>query len=692
MVTINPTPTFTVTNNLATICSQATTDIDIASPTANAVITLTNVIPTSANIIGFSSTGTTYLNGATITDILINTGNTVESLDYVFSVNANGCPGPSTITRTVTVNPEPDVAASQNVQTICDGDFSNIILVNPNLVTGTTFSWTVSESGGVTGGVDDSGTAIAQQLFNNTNTTGAATYTVTPKANGCDGDPIIVIVTVNPTPTIATSGDEAVCSNGLTNISITNPNAVAGTTFSWTVVGVTNGILGANDGAGNLIAQTLINPNNTISGTVTYRITPSANGCDGPFTDVIVTVNPPAEVDAGLDFEICADEVAQLNGSFSRATTSVSWSGGGGVFSGGNDPLSTYTPTPVEISAGAVTLTLSSNDPDGSGPGGPCPIVSDDVIIIINPLPIVNIISPVDNQYAQSDPVQSLLADQVSPPGVWTGLGVLGGFYVPSAVTIPPGDSFVLDNLVYTYTDLNGCVNGDSKIIRIDEIPDIEFATKPGQDYCVNQGLVDLFDDLNPNISSGTWDGPGIIDGANGILDPAFATVDTHVVTYTVTDPITGGISVAPVTIRIHPKPIVNFDIGTLCAQDSIQFTDLSTVTKVFEEDSIIRWEWNFNNERFEKDQNPMMFFRDPGLKSVSLSVKTLATSDGCVADTTFTDIYGKVPIVDFDWSNICFQDTTRFIELAELEPGSLDTDTRSSFLYITSRWICYIQ
>ena len=676
MMTINPTPSFTVTDNsgggTGIICSEEVADIDIASPTANAVITLVGITTSSANVIGFSSIGTPFLDGSTITDILVNTGSNVETVDYTFAVTANGCalPPTSNITLTITVNPIPDVLASQNIQTICDGDFTNILLSNPNVVAGTTFSWTVVEAGGVTGASNGSGSTIAQQLFNPTNVPATATYTVTPSANGCNGSPIDVIITVNPTSSLATSGDQTICSPGQTSISITNPNNVAGTTFSWTIISTTNGILGANDGAGNLIDNDLINPNDNISGTVTYRITPTANGCDGPTTDVVVTVNPPAVVDGGLDFEICEDGMAQLNGSFARAATSITWSGGSGTFSDVNDPLATYTPSAADITAGSVVLTISSNDPDGPGP---CPIVTDDVTVAINLLTFVEILSPALNQYAQSDPEIVLLASPQTPPGVWVGKGVLSGFYVPVAVPVPDGESFVLDTLTYTYTDLKGCVNSDSKIIRIDKNPDIKFGTKPGQDYCENQGIIDLFADLNPNITTGVWNGPGIIDSERGLFDPNLPGVTTHVVTYTVTDPVTGGKSVAPVTIRVHPKPVVSFNIGNLCARDSIQFFDTSVVNKVFDEDTIIIWQWNFNNERVDTRQNPVTFFKDPGAKEITLSIKTLTNSIGCVADTTITAIFGKPPIIDFKWSNICFNDTTLFTDKTVLLPGSQD-------------------
>src|SRR5690606_8534024 len=91
-------------------------------------------------------------------------------------------------------------------------------------------------------------------------------------------------------PDVAAS-NKAICSGDNTALVITNPNAVPGTTFTWTVVSSSN-VTGATSGSGGLIGQTLTSTNGIAPGTVIYRITPSANGCAGTSLDVTVTVNP----------------------------------------------------------------------------------------------------------------------------------------------------------------------------------------------------------------------------------------------------------------------------------------------------------------------------------------------------------------------------------------------------------------
>ncbi|MCG2612616.1 hypothetical protein LZZ90_13990, partial [Flavobacterium sp. SM15] len=138
------------------------------------------------------------------------------------------------------------------------------------------------------GASNASGSAIAQTLTTTGTSVGSATYTVTPKANGCSGAPFTVVVTVNPIPTgSATPPAATVCSGSAPNIVLSGP--VSGTTFDWTVAATD--VSGASNGSGATIAQTLT-ATTTATGTVTYTVTPTANGCPGtPFT-VVVTVDP----------------------------------------------------------------------------------------------------------------------------------------------------------------------------------------------------------------------------------------------------------------------------------------------------------------------------------------------------------------------------------------------------------------
>jgi hypothetical protein len=116
----------------------------------------------------------------------------------------------------------------------------------------------------------------------------------------------------------------------------------------------------------------------------TVALTLTTNNPEGPClavsNEMVITINQPATADAGDDQTICAGSTVTLAGAVGGGASSGTWSGGTGSF----DPNATtlnavYTPSQAEITAGTVALTLTTNNPEG-----PCPAVSDQIVITIN--------------------------------------------------------------------------------------------------------------------------------------------------------------------------------------------------------------------------------------------------------------------------------------------------------------------
>ena len=260
---------------------------------------------------GVSAFTTTLTNasinaGLDITDAIVSTSTNIETVTYtitpkILGSNAGTCVG-TPFDIVVTVFPTPDIATSGD-EIVCSDDVTNIVLSNPNSVSGTTYSWTVVEAGGVTGASAGTGGVISQQLFNVTNTPGTAVYTITPSANGCSGTSTMVTVTVNPNPvwTVIDNGVTEICEGQTTDIDLDSPtqNAVitltsvtpsTGGLGGWTTIGTT---FNFNPPAGPInIADALTNSNTTAE-TVTYTFDIAANGCVDPISKtVVIIVNP----------------------------------------------------------------------------------------------------------------------------------------------------------------------------------------------------------------------------------------------------------------------------------------------------------------------------------------------------------------------------------------------------------------
>lgn len=108
---------------------------------------------------------------------------------------------------------------------------------------------------------------------------------------GCDST-ITLNLTVNTIPTVTnTSLTQTICS-GTSTTAVPLTSNVVSTSFEWTA-STSSAITGfTTSGTDTIPAETLTNPSNTTPGTVTYVISPKANGCTGPNIYYEVTVNP----------------------------------------------------------------------------------------------------------------------------------------------------------------------------------------------------------------------------------------------------------------------------------------------------------------------------------------------------------------------------------------------------------------
>jgi gliding motility-associated-like protein len=330
-ITVNPIPIVTASTILQSVCSGSVSSILLTSNVSGSVFNW-NVVQN--NVIGASNgTGTSIAQGLTATSN--NIGEAVYSVTPIFG----GCPGASKIV-TVRVNPIPVATANVAVSTICSSSTTNITLKSS--LPGTTFSWTVIQTG-IFGASPGSGATIAQTLTTVSSVQGTVIYTIIPTFNGCSGAPISVTITVNPTPEVFGSAAATICSGDSPNISLFP--SIAATTFAWTVNAIN--VAGAQAGTGIVINDILTASPNL--GTAIYTVTPTANSCSGSPLLVTITVNPAPvpQINNGV---ICVDQVTNssyqnyiLDTHLSNATYDFVWYDSNGVIPGATN--NTYEAT-----------------------------------------------------------------------------------------------------------------------------------------------------------------------------------------------------------------------------------------------------------------------------------------------------------------------------------------------------------
>ncbi|MBS1557631.1 MAG: gliding motility-associated C-terminal domain-containing protein [Bacteroidetes bacterium] len=257
VVTVDPLPKLIASPLISTVCSQVASNIALNSPTTPSAGTV------QFNVISATPTGgitltspavpvATYANHATIVDKWNNTTVSQQTVSYVLQPVISGglgCVG-SNSSITLNVNPLPVITATSQAP-ICSDSTVNISLSSNVIGTINTWSTSISPANSVIGAGGGSGDLILQSLRNNGNVPSTVTYTITPKAANCVNTPLVVNVTVNPTPTFTGLPlKQVVCYGAPLTIPLASP--VTGVNYAWTTDPNNSGVplAGSASGAG----------------------------------------------------------------------------------------------------------------------------------------------------------------------------------------------------------------------------------------------------------------------------------------------------------------------------------------------------------------------------------------------------------------------------------------------------------
>ncbi len=412
-VLVNPSPVMTSTNT-ATICSGSIVTIPLTSSVAS---TYTWIAGDNPNTSGES---TTLQTTSTLSNTIFNPGTVQQMVTYTVIPTATqgGCSSLVPQIVTVIVNPMDSVAFSYPALTFCQTG-NDPSPANSGLAGGT---YTSVPAGLVinpaTGLVDLSASTLGS-------------YTITYTTNGVcpNSGTVSFSITTAPSATFSYSS-QVFCHGGTNPLPILIPPAFGGTYSS--TAGL---VIDSNTGEIDLTASTpgIYVVTNTIA---------AAGGCATATATTTITINPDVIINAGADDVICSGTTYTLSGSFGGGATSVNWTTSGtGSF---NNPAlagATYTPSAGDIAAGIVTLTITSNDPSG-----PCPSLSDNMVLTITPAVTLN---PGSNATICSGTTYTLsgtfgggassITWTTSGSGTFDDATLPGATYTPSAADISAG-------------------------------------------------------------------------------------------------------------------------------------------------------------------------------------------------------------------------------------------------------------
>ncbi|MBE0649166.1 MAG: choice-of-anchor L domain-containing protein [Bacteroidales bacterium] len=486
---VKPTPQVTNSPPGDSVCNNTTVNIVLTSDVTGATFIWT-CTPSSTNITGWSEQP---LPSLVIDQTLLNSGYDIETVTYHITPDISGCSG-NVADYIVTVYPTPDLSNSPSIHAQCNGLIvggqpSGLSLESN--VTNTTFTWRSFSSSPATFGFHDQTVTGSQFITDTLVNIGfeidTVTYRILPTTNGCQGDSTDYRVVVYPTPDLSnTPLMQSECNGQPTGLTL--QSNVPGTLFTWTAIGSSSFVSGFFNSAvpGTQIDQTLVNTGYDVE-TVTYRIVPGANGCNGDTTDYTVTVFPVADVLFVPNGDtLCSGEVTNLTLQSNVPGTSFVWTATGSSpnvtgYANGSGNLIQQTLTNAGYMPEWASWQIA---PTANG----CSGTQNSVVVTVNPLPVVSL-TPCFDTITTTNAQPIWLNGGIPLAGNYSGLTVNGREFFPALAGSGSHE------IKYTYINEFNCIDSASLSIHI---------TDPGSHIC-GDTLQDVRDSLKyPTVSIGS--------------------------------------------------------------------------------------------------------------------------------------------------------------------------------------------
>ncbi|MGM0581212.1 MAG: gliding motility-associated C-terminal domain-containing protein [Bacteroidota bacterium] len=605
------------------------------------------------------------------------------TVTLTLEATGNGSCDPVTSDVVMTIIPEPTADAGSDEE-ICSSDVfdMNDFTTAPTVSDNDGLDWSTSG----TGSFGDATQLITTYTPSNDDiTAGSVTLTLTAFGNeNCADSTDQMTLTITAEPTSEAGDDATVCEGDDLDLSASGTvNATNFSSLKW-----------STSGDGSFDDDTILEPIYTPSaaditnGSVVLTLQANGNGVCDPVTDnMTLTISPAPTVDAGINSEVCSNEVFDFAGldpgdqPTANDVDSIRWeSDGDGSFGDIRTLLTTYTPDSGDSSAGFATLRLigigaSSCDRDTSE--------------------MTLTISPASLAYAGSDTtlcdaVSYDLADLDSIPNAengaiqWTSSG--NGSFDDDTIEEPTytfGSADSTAGSVKLYMEVTGtgsCANSiDSVQFNLQYSPQVEAGTDAT--ICSTDTL-DI-STLNPSASG--FDSLRWTTTGNGIFADSSALNTTYVPG--TADSISGSVylkltaygcdSIADsLQLTVNPANLAFAGSDTtLCDADSINLADLDSIPRA--ENGTIQWTTS-GNGTFDNANAELPTYAFGSDDSIAGSVKLYleVTGTGSCANSIDSVQFNLQysPQVDAGTdATICSTDT---LDISSLNPSASGFDS----------------
>lgn len=494
--------------------------------------------------------------------------------ELVFTTTDNGYCRPVSDTLNITLTPAPEADAGEPFDVCADTSFFEL-------------SGTVEVAGGGRWHTSGSGSFAPNQATLETEyspsaadtTAGTVQFVLETTSNGtCRPVTDTVDVIINPIPVINVPDTVFICAD-VPEATITADVRHAGG-VAWSAAD------------GNFSDTTALTTTFTPSdfqiedGKALISVTSTDNDLCRPVTEqVVVSIAPAPEVDAGEDMTYCGDiESVNLNGTVTNAGGGFWTADGTGSFVNDSTQLDNeYQLSSQDKARGEVIFTLASTE------NGYCRPVTDEVNVTLTPVPVVTIAQDTACGDRSGVPVEGTVSG-ASSTGAWSTSGT--GTFTPnntslSATYMPSSDDIDNGSVTVTLdaTGIGSCLPV-SRTMNIDLIPQQEVDAGFDKIVCANNAEVSLNGSSDNLLGGIRWSTPG-----SGNYDDETSLSTTY--TPTAADKGNGGTQLVlqstnnglcpqardTLMLTITPAPTISTTDQTICAdQDSVQMEGNITV------------------------------------------------------------------------------------------------------------------
>ncbi len=409
---------------------------------------------------------------------------------------------------------------------------------------GSTYNWTVTPLAGGNGTITAGATP---NLITVTWTTlGTATMQVTEtNAAGCVGDPVTIIVTVNPKPNLVITNPIAICAPGTTNLTL--PAVTAGSTAGVTLTYWTNA------------AATIPYATPTAATANTYYIkATNAAGCFD-IKPVVVTVNPLPILVVNNPIAPCAPGTVDITAAAVTTGTTA------GV------TLTYWTDVAATIPYATPTVATANTYYIKATTAAGCVDIKP-VVVAVNPLliPTINCGASTTNSvsftWAAVGTATGYNVSYTINGGAANNIGAIGNVLTYNVTGLSGGDNV---NIIVTPTG-SGCFAASNKTCTAlacnPPTANISYLTP----FCssLNTGQAVTLTGTGA-FNGGTYSStPGLtINATTGAITPSTSTVNTYTVTYTIA--ASGGCPAVTATtsVTITAETIPTFtQVAAICS------------------------------------------------------------------------------------------------------------------------------